>query len=98
MAQAAREWYEKDYYKVLGVAEDATDRDVQRAYRKLAKQYHPDSNPDDKSAEEKFKEVNAANDVLSAPEKRKEYDEIRRLGPGAGQMYGGHGPGGGFTS
>src|SRR5215470_11440855 len=89
MAQASREWFEKDYYKVLGVAEDATDRDIQRAYRKLAKQYHPDANPGDKAAEEKFKEANTAHDVLSDAEKRKEYDEIRRLGPMAGAGFGG---------
>jgi molecular chaperone DnaJ len=100
MAQASREWFEKDYYKVLGVAEDATERDIQRAYRKLAKQFHPDANPGDKAAEEKFKEANTAHDVLSDPEKRKEYDEIRRLGPmatfGAGGAGGGGAPGGGF--
>jgi len=100
MAQASREWFEKDYYKVLGVAEDATERDIQRAYRKLAKQYHPDANPGDKGAEEKFKEANTAHDVLSDPEKRKEYDEIRRLGPMAGAGFGGApgagGAGGGF--
>jgi molecular chaperone DnaJ len=100
MAQASREWFEKDYYKVLGVAEDASERDIQRAYRKLAKQYHPDANPGDKAAEEKFKEANTAHDVLSDPEKRKEYDEIRRLGPMAGAGFGGAGPGaggGGFS-
>jgi len=102
MAQASREWFEKDYYKVLGVAEDASDRDIQRAYRKLAKQFHPDANPGDKSAEERFKEANTAHDVLSDPEKRKEYDEIRRLGPmasfgaGAGGAGAPGGPGGGF--
>jgi molecular chaperone DnaJ len=89
MAQASREWFEKDYYKVLGVAEDASERDIQRAYRKLAKQYHPDANPGDKAAEEKFKEANTAHDVLSDAEKRKEYDEIRRLGPMAGAGFGG---------
>ncbi|HVM68031.1 MAG TPA: molecular chaperone DnaJ [Acidimicrobiales bacterium] len=100
MAQASREWFEKDYYKVLGVAEDASERDIQRAYRKLAKQYHPDANPGNREAEEKFKEANTAHDVLSDPEKRKEYDEIRRLGPMAGAGFGGPGgagaPGGGF--
>src|SRR5579862_393894 len=101
MAQASREWFEKDYYKVLGVPEDASERDIQRAYRKLAKQYHPDANPGNKEAEEKFKEANTAHDVLSDPEKRKEYDEIRRLGPMAGAGFGGPGggaggPGGGF--
>jgi len=94
MAQASREWFEKDYYKVLGVSTDATEKDIQRAYRKLAKQYHPDANPGDKKAEERFKEANAANDVLSDPAKRKEYDEVRRMGPGAGVFAGAGGAGG----
>ena len=93
MAQATREWFEKDYYKVLGVSTDASERDIQRAYRKLAKQYHPDANPGDRQAEERFKEANAAHDVLSDPAKRKEYDEIRRMGPAAG-AFGGGGDGG----
>ena len=70
MAQATREWFEKDYYKVLGVSSDASERDIQRAYRKLAKQYHPDANPGDRQAEERFKEANTAHDVLSDPAKR----------------------------
>ena len=93
MPQAQREWFEKDYYKVLGVSETASDKEIQRAYRKLAKKLHPDANPDDKSAEERFKEVSAANDVLGDPAKRKEYDEVRKLGPAA---FGG-GNGGGFS-
>ncbi len=74
----AREWFEKDYYKILGVPETATDKEIQRAYRKLARQYHPDANP---GHEERFKEISAAYDVLGDPAKRKEYDEVRRLGP-----------------
>ncbi|ACU54866.1 chaperone protein DnaJ [Acidimicrobium ferrooxidans DSM 10331] len=74
----AREWFEKDYYKILGVPETASEKDIQRAYRKLARQYHPDANP---GHEERFKEVSAAYDVLGDPAKRKEYDEVRRLGP-----------------
>jgi molecular chaperone DnaJ len=84
-----REWFEKDYYKVLGVKEDASQKDVTRAYRKLARQYHPDANAGDSKAEERFKEVSAAYDVVGDPEKRKEYDEVRKLGP-----MGGFGPGG----
>jgi molecular chaperone DnaJ len=80
MAQPASEWFEKDYYKILGVPQDASEKDIQRAYRKLAKKYHPDANPGDKAAEEKFKEANSANDVLSDPAKRKDYDEVRRGG------------------
>ncbi|MEZ5260510.1 MAG: molecular chaperone DnaJ [Acidimicrobiales bacterium] len=90
---AAREWFEKDYYKVLGVASDATPKDVTRAYRKLARQYHPDANPGDQQAEERFKEVSAAYDVIGDPDKRAEYDEVRRLGP-VGGGFGRPGSGG----
>ena len=88
------EWLEKDYYEVLGVPETATEKDIQRAYRKLARQLHPDHNPDDPSAEERFKDVSAAYDVVGDPEKRKEYDELRRLGPMAAGFGGPGGPGG----
>jgi len=66
----------KDYYKVLGVEKNATSDDIKRAYRKLAKKYHPDKNPGDKQAEEKFKGINEANEVLSDPEKKARYDQI----------------------
>jgi DnaJ-class molecular chaperone len=66
----------KDYYKILGVSKNATEKEIRQAYRKLARQYHPDVNPGDKAAEEKFKEINEANEVLSDPEKRKKYDEL----------------------
>jgi curved DNA-binding protein len=66
----------KDYYKILGVDKKASQEDIKRAYRKLAKQYHPDKNPGDKAAEEKFKEINEANEVLSDTEKRSRYDQI----------------------
>src|SRR4249920_1429159 len=99
-----REWFEKDYYSVLGVSQGATEKEITRAYRKLAKQYHPDANPGNREAEEKFKEVSAANDVLGDAAKRKEYDDVRQMvasgaysggGPGG---QGGFGPGGqGFT-
>ncbi|HSL59062.1 MAG TPA: molecular chaperone DnaJ [Acidimicrobiales bacterium] len=91
---AQREWFEKDYYKVLGVSDTATPKDITRAYRKLARELHPDANPGDTAAEERFKEVSAAYDVVGDPEKRKEYDEVRRLGP-VGAGFGGGGPGGG---
>lgn len=66
----------KDYYRVLGVAKDASEKDIKQAYRKLARKYHPDMNPDDPGAEEKFKEVNEAYEVLSDPEKRKLFDQF----------------------
>ncbi len=81
----------KDYYKILGVEPDASAEEIKRAYRKLALKYHPDRNPGDKEAEEKFKEINEAYQVLSDPEKRKRYDQMRqqyeqwqRMGGGPG--------------
>ena len=67
----------KDYYSILGVNENAEQKEIRQAYRKLARQYHPDVNPGDTTAEDKFKEINEANEVLSDPEKRKKYDEMR---------------------
>lgn len=66
----------KDYYEVLGIKRDATDEQIRQAYRKLARKHHPDLNPGDKAAEERFKEINEANEVLSDPEKRKRYDQL----------------------
>jgi len=63
-----------DYYKILGIDKKASEADVKKAYRKLARKYHPDLNPNDKEAERKFKEINEANEVLSHPENRKKYD------------------------
>ena len=84
---AQREWYEKDYYAVLGVSSDASAKDITKAYRKLARENHPDANPGNAAAEERFKEISAAYDVLSDDEKRREYDEVRRMGPmGMGNM------------
>src|SRR5471032_95573 len=66
----------KDYYALLGVKKTATADDIRKAFRKLARKYHPDVNPGDKKAEEKFKEISEANDVLSEPKKRKIYDQV----------------------
>ncbi|MCB0983296.1 MAG: molecular chaperone DnaJ, partial [Ilumatobacter sp.] len=87
---AQREWFEKDYYKILGVGEKATQKEITKAYRAAARDSHPDTHPGDAVAEERFKEVSAAYDVLGDEAKRKEYDEVRALGP----MGGGFGPGG----
>src|SRR5580704_17333379 len=66
----------KDYYEVLGVARNASDAEIKKAFRKLARKYHPDVAKDKATAEEKFKEINEANEVLSDPEKRRKYDEL----------------------
>ena len=79
-----------DYYKTLGVGKNASDAEIKKAYRKLARQYHPDRNPGDKKAEERFKEISQAHDVLSDPDKRKAYDR--------GGMLGGFGVPGGFDA
>ena len=76
-----REWLETDYYKVLGVAPSASDKEVTKAYRKLARSLHPDANPGDAKAEERFKEVSAAYDVLGDGERRAQYDQLRHMGP-----------------
>ena len=85
----------RDYYEVLGVSKTATDAEIKKAYRKLAMKYHPDYNPGDKEAEEKFKEINEANEVLSDPKKRQLYDQYGFAGvdPTYAAQNGG-GPGG----
>jgi molecular chaperone DnaJ len=105
------EWLENDYYGRLGVSEDASREEITRAYRQLARQFHPDTHPDDPQAEEQFKLISAAYDVIGDDGRRKEYDEARRLvaagaGPGFAGGSDGTGPGfgdagwapGGFTT
>src|SRR4028119_2322552 len=84
----------KDFYRVLGVAENAAADEIKKAYRKLAKQYHPDANPNNAAAAERFKEISEAYSVLSDDEKRKQYDQMRKFGGfgGLGQRPGGARP------
>lgn len=91
-----RDWVEKDFYETLGVSKDASQEDIKKAYRKLAQKYHPDSNPGDATAEEKFKEVSEAYATLSKPDQRKEYDQVRRVAASGGFSGFGGQPGGGF--
>jgi molecular chaperone DnaJ len=92
-----REWFDKDYYQVLGVPKNASAAEIKKAYRKLAQQHHPDANPGNPKAEERFKEISAAYDVIGDPEKRTQYDQVREMaasgfgsgGPGAGGFPGG---------
>ncbi|RKT05526.1 molecular chaperone DnaJ [Streptomyces sp. 3211.6] len=92
---STKDFVEKDYYKVLGVPKDATEAEIKKAYRKLAREFHPDANKGDASAEARFKEISEANDVLGDAKKRKEYDEARALfgnggfrpGPGGGGSF-----------
>jgi molecular chaperone DnaJ len=94
---ASQDWFDKDFYKVLGVKKDVTPAELKKTYRKLARQYHPDSNAGDAKAEAKFKELSEAYSVLNDPEQRKEYDAVRAMGSGARFTAPGSGGGnGGF--
>ncbi|MFI8824409.1 molecular chaperone DnaJ [Streptomyces sp. NPDC053431] len=94
---STKDFVEKDYYKVLGVPKDATDAEIKKAYRKLARENHPDANKGDTKAEERFKEISEANDILGDPKKRKEYDDARALFGNGGFRAGGPGAGGSFN-
>jgi len=104
----------KDFYQILGVADSASQAEIKKAYRRLAKQYHPDANPNNAQAAERFKEISEAHSILSDADKRKQYDQMRKLGAfdgfarrpagtgarsGAGAgAPGGFGSGGGFST
>ena len=91
---ASQDWFEKDFYAILGVPQDADGAAIKKAYRKLARTHHPDKNPGDAAAEQRFKDVGEANSVLSDPEKRREYDAVRQMARGGARFTAG-GPGGG---
>ena len=91
---ASQDWFEKDFYAILGVSADADSAAIKKAYRKLARRLHPDQRPGDKAAEKRFKEIGEAYAVLSAPEERKQYDAIRSMSHGGARFTSG-GPGGG---
>ncbi|MBP3042498.1 DnaJ domain-containing protein [Arthrobacter jiangjiafuii] len=95
---ASQDWVDKDFYKILGVPKDASEADIKKAYRKLARKYHPDQNQSDPSAERMFKDLSEAYSVLSDADERQQYDAIRAMGSGARFSAGGPGgagPGGG---
>src|SRR5690625_3629877 len=108
---ASQDWFEKDFYQILGVDKNVSDADLKKTYRKLARKYHPDSNPGDTAAESRFKEISEAYSVLSDSATRAEYDQVRAMGAGGarftpggqgfedvfGGMFGGGGGGRNFT-
>ncbi len=91
---ASQDWFDKDFYAMLGVSKDVSEAELKKVYRKLARKYHPDSNPGDAAAEAKFKEISEAYSVLADAEQRREYDELRAMGSGARFTAGGPGAGG----
>lgn len=93
---ASQDWFDKDFYAVLGVSKDVSEAELKKVYRKLARQFHPDSNPGDAKAEARFKEISEAYTVLSDTATRQEYDQVRAMGGGARFAPGGQGGTGGF--
>ena len=93
---ASQDWFEKDFYATLGVAQDASEEEIKKAYRKLARKWHPDKNPGDTAAEQKFKEIGEAHQVLADPEQRRQYDAVRQMARGGARFGGGGGGAGGF--
>lgn len=93
---ASQDWLEKDFYQILGVSKDVSDAELKKTYRKLARKYHPDSNPGDAAAEARFKEISEAYSVLSDKEQRSEYDQIRAMGAGGARFTAGGTGGQGF--
>ncbi len=92
---ASQDWFDRDFYKVLGVSKDVSEAELKKTYRKLSRQFHPDTNPGDSKAEARFKEISEAYSVLSDKTQRAEYDQIRAMGPGARTGFGGGGFSGG---
>jgi molecular chaperone DnaJ len=92
---ASQDWFDKDFYKILGVTKGVSEAELKKTYRKLSRQFHPDTNPGDAKAEARFKEISEAYSVLSDKDQRAEYDQMRAMGPGARAGFGG-GAGGGF--
>lgn len=93
---ASQDWFDKDFYAVLGVPKDVSEQDLKKRYRKLAREHHPDQHPGDAQAEAKFKEISEAYSVLSDPQQRAEYDQIRAMGGGARFRPGAGGSSAGF--
>jgi molecular chaperone DnaJ len=94
---ANQDWFDKDFYTALGISSDASDADIKKAYRKLAKNLHPDKNPGNAVAEQRFKDVSEAYSVLSDAEQRREYDAIRTMSHGGARFTAGGGTSGGFS-
>ena len=91
---ASQDWFEKDFYKILGVSKEVSDAELKKVYRKLAREFHPDSNQGNPKAEARFKEISEAYSVLSDKDQRAEYDQMRAMGSGP-RFTGGQGfPGG----